>query len=100
MAKTISSEQIIEINELYKECGTYAEVARRTGVSASTVRKYVNPNYVAMADLKVQRCDIGACREIIQSFTLSKEEMLKEDILNLSESEIADIHTLWEELSI
>ena len=100
MAKTVTSEQIIEINELYKEIGVYAEVARRVGLSASTVRKYVKPDYTPTAELPILRADIGACRQVIENFTLSAEAMQDEHILDLTESEIEDIKKLWGELAI
>jgi len=46
MANKITEEEIVQINELYYECKSYAEVARRTGRSASTIKKYVNPDYL------------------------------------------------------
>jgi predicted transcriptional regulator len=39
--KRISPEEVIEFHRLYKIYGTYAEVARRTGRSESSVRRYV-----------------------------------------------------------
>jgi hypothetical protein len=98
MAKTVTSEQIIEINELYKEIGVYAEVARRVGLSASTVRKYVKSDYISAADLPILRADIGACRQVIENFTLSAEAMRDEKVLNLTEEEIEGIKKLWGEL--
>lgn len=38
MAKAISSEQVIQINERYAECHNYSQVARELGVSPSTVK--------------------------------------------------------------
>ena len=40
-AKRITPEEIVEIHRLYKKLGTYAEVAREIGRSASSVSKYV-----------------------------------------------------------
>ena len=39
--KRISPQEVIEFHRLYKIYGTYAEVARRTGRSESSVRRYV-----------------------------------------------------------
>lgn len=44
--RRITEEQIKEINRLFYEIGIKAEVARRVGVSASSVAKYIDPNYV------------------------------------------------------
>ena len=40
-AKRITPEEIVEMHRLYAQYGTYAEVARRMGRSASAVSKYV-----------------------------------------------------------
>lgn len=39
--KRITPQEVIEFHRLYKQYGSYAEVARRTGRSASSVRRYV-----------------------------------------------------------
>lgn len=38
----LSEQDIQEIKRVYAEVGSYAETARRTGRSASTVKKYVS----------------------------------------------------------
>ena len=45
MAKRVTNEDIIRINEIYAATKVYAETARQTGFSPSTVKKYVNPNF-------------------------------------------------------
>lgn len=39
--KRVTPAEFEEMHKLYNELGNYAEVARRVGRSASTVRKYV-----------------------------------------------------------
>lgn len=41
MAKKITSETIQQMLELYEELGTYSAVAKKLGVSATTVSKYI-----------------------------------------------------------
>ena len=41
MANKISQSQIEEMIRLYAELGTYSAVAKKTGISASTVSKYI-----------------------------------------------------------
>ena len=41
MAKRITPEEIKQFHRIFAECHNYAEVARQTGRSASTVRKYI-----------------------------------------------------------
>lgn len=45
MANRITEEQKEQINRLYYECGVKAEVARRLGISASSVSRYLIPNW-------------------------------------------------------
>lgn len=41
MAKRVTPEEFKEMHRLYNELGNAAEVARRMGRSASTVRRYI-----------------------------------------------------------
>ena len=45
MATTIISVIIKQINQLYYEYHNYSKVARELGISPSTVKKYVDPDY-------------------------------------------------------
>jgi len=52
-APRVTPSEIIEMQRLYKELGTYAAVAREIGRSASAVSKYVQmkgvPNNIRLA---------------------------------------------------
>ncbi len=50
MANRVTDLDIIEINTLYLEYHNKAEVARQTGFSASTVTKYIIPNFKPVDD--------------------------------------------------
>ena len=41
MAKKITFEIIQQISKLYEELGTYSAVAKKLGISATTVSKYI-----------------------------------------------------------
>ena len=41
----VSQDEIIKMNELYLEYGTYSAVAREVGRAPSTVKRYIDPNY-------------------------------------------------------
>ena len=41
----VTQEMIVRMNDLYLELKTYAAVARKIGVSPTTVKRYINPNY-------------------------------------------------------
>ncbi len=53
MRKRVTPEDVKNFHALYEKHGIYAEVARRTGFSASTIRRYVGmgemPNAHKMA---------------------------------------------------
>lgn len=46
----ITEEQIIQINEVYAECGVKSRTAKIVGVSVASVSKYLIPNYKKKAD--------------------------------------------------
>lgn len=46
MAKRVTVDDIRQMNDIYYVHKSYAEVARQTGWSASTVAKYVDKNYL------------------------------------------------------
>ncbi len=41
MSKAVTPDEVKEFHRLYEQYGSYAEVARRTGRSGSTVAKYI-----------------------------------------------------------
>lgn len=45
MASKVTQKDIERMNDLYLEYGTYTAVAREVGFSASTVKRYIIPNY-------------------------------------------------------
>jgi hypothetical protein len=45
MASKVTNEDILRINEIYYKTKVYAETARQTGFSASTLKKYVIPGW-------------------------------------------------------
>jgi DNA invertase Pin-like site-specific DNA recombinase len=100
MAKAIDTETIVQINELYKQIGTYVGVARELGISATTVRKYVRDDYVAIADMKIKRADIGKCRLIIEKYTLPAAALDSPLLLELTDEEYEGMKELWEEIPV
>lgn len=100
MAKAISSEQVIQINERYAKCHNYSQVARELGVSPSTVKKYVRPDYKIVAAVEIQHPDLPLLRLWIQNYNLSKADMANPNILKLTKQEEEDLKVLWKELKI
>lgn len=52
MAKKVTQRDIEAMNEAYLTIGTYAGVAKALGWSASTVKRYINPNYTHVSIVK------------------------------------------------
>lgn len=50
MGKKITDEKIIEINEVYLQCGVKSQTAKICGVSPASVTKYLIPNYVSQKE--------------------------------------------------
>lgn len=48
----VTEDMIIRMNELYIELKTYAAVSRIIGVSPTTVKKYINPNFSKVTENK------------------------------------------------
>lgn len=58
MVRKVTIDDIKQFNELYYELKSYAEVARRTGWSASTVSKYVDKNYKPVVVENIRRFNV------------------------------------------
>ena len=54
MAKRVTEDDKILMNELYIELKPYAAVARETGFSASTVKKYIVSGYTPQAKIEIK----------------------------------------------
>lgn len=101
MARTVvTPEMIEEINRLYLKIGTYAGVSREMGgtPSATTVKKYIIPNYTPKEHLKIKKfsSEISSLPDY-EPFKLVDNWG---DLCVLSETEEAEIKELWEELSL
>ena len=96
MANRVTNDDILKINEIYAEVGTYAETARRTGFSPSTVKKYVNPNFSA-AQAATKTVEI----EITDSFLPYPEDGFTwRELMLLTPAEIDEIKELRKEVLI
>ena len=95
MANRVEQEDIVKINELYLDIGTYAGVARKVGFSASTVKKYVQEGYVSPNTIETQRFDADAI--IVEDL---KFPSVWDEFLSLSTSEKAEILDLQKEVAI
>lgn len=96
MAKRVTQEDIIQINELYIKLKTKAAVARETGFSASTVSKYIIPNYKPAAELQQKKFTGDLPDFNIEMFAIENWTPL----LSVTDEEFEEIKELWEEIAL
>ncbi len=99
MAKRLTDEDKILINELYVQLGTYSQVARATGFAPTTVKKYIIKDYKSTVDESIER-KIFKTEDIPMNPDLS---MLVESknfgkLCVLTEEEKEEMQDLWKEL--
>lgn len=96
MAKRVTDEDILKINNIYYACHTYAETARQTGFSPTTVKKYVISDYVPLTTKEI------AHEEIIIPSLDSYIDSLRtmKDLSNISDKEKNELPNLWREMLI
>lgn len=92
----ITQKEIKEINRLYLQLKTYAAVARATGFSPATVKKYIIKDYAETDESNFIRFD-----RPLPDFDSS---MFRGDdwgaLCLLSEEEEQEIRELWKELEV
>ena len=96
----VTSEDILRMNEIYYKTRVFAEVARQTGFSASTVRKYVDVNWKPVVSEEIvtfNMKDIPDFKEAVKCFRGVDNYG---DLCVLSEEEKAEIEELWKELAV
>lgn len=97
MANRISADDIIRINELYQELGTYAAVARATGFSPGTVKKYVQSGSIVEIP-ESKRFKISDIPNMNLALFQGKENLGVLCVLSSQEEE--EIRELWKEISV
>lgn len=100
MANRVTSEDILRMNEIYYKTRVFAEVARQTGFSASTVRKYVDTKWTPVIPEEVitfNMKDIPDFKEAIKCFRGVDNYG---DLCVLTEQEREEIKELWRELAV
>lgn len=90
----VTQDDIINFNNLYLQYKTYAAVARETGFSASTIKKYIIKNYTPAEKKEVKRFS-GELPEVDYTIFRAKDWA---PLLNLNEAEEKEIEEFWEEL--
>lgn len=98
MAKKVTTEDILKMNELYFKYKTYAEVARQTGFSASTVSKYIDKNWKPVEAANVKKFDLSMLPDFSSAQFVGVDNY--GDLCVLTEREQEKIKELWGELAI
>lgn len=96
--KKVTKDDILQINSLYFRYKTYAEVARQTGFSASTVRKYVDVNWKPVENESIIKFDMNDLPEF--DTTCFKGVKNYGDLCVLTEREQNGMKELWKELAV
>lgn len=100
MANKVTNEDILHINELYYKYKVYAEVARQTGFSASTVKKYVIPGWKPVAVENIIRFDMAQLPDFSTITEIFKDVDNYGDLCILTPREQQKIKGLWKEIAI
>lgn len=94
--KFVTQNDIVEMNKLYLELKTYAAVARATGFSPSTVKKYIITDYEVVDESNFKRFD-----RPLPDFNptiFNGDDWAK--LCELSDEEKKEIRELWKELDV
>ena len=94
----VTSEDSRRMNEIYYKAHVFAEVARQTGFSASTVRKYVDVNWKPVELDKIIKFDLNNLPEF--DTTPFKHVSDYGAMCILDDEEIDQIRELWKELAV
>lgn len=99
MTRRVSVDDIRQMNEIYYQCKTYTEVARQTGWSAATVRKYIDKNFVPITEEQIRRFNP---KTDLPEFSTKMFEGIQNygDLCVLSNEEKIEIEELWKEITI
>lgn len=94
--KVITNKDVQEMNRLYLELKTYAAVARKTGFSPATVKKYIIPDFKIVDEANIVRFD-----RPLPDFA---PEMFRTDdwgpLCVLTAEEVEEVKALWNELEV
>ena len=94
----VTSEDILRMNEIYYQTRVFAEVARQTGFSASTVRKYVDVNWKPIENENIIKFDMNDLPEF--DTTCFKGIENYGDLCVLTEREQDEMKELLKELVV
>ena len=96
MAKRVTQEDIIKINELYLKLKNKSAVAREIGFSPSTVSKYIIADYKPAAAIEKKKFT-GELPEFDEMIFMIDDWT---PLLEISDAEMDEICELWGELNL
>ena len=100
MAKRVTNEDIINFNTIYYKTKNYSQVARETGFSASTVKKYIDKNWEPVKNHNINRFDLPNLPKFSEATEIFRGVENYGDLCVLSDNEKEELKELWEELAI
>ena len=92
--KRVTQEDIVLMNEAYLACGTYSGVAKATGWSASTVKKYIIPNYTSNQKIEEDNIELPPLEQMVEELSSWC------NITCLTPEEEKEIKQLWKEMTV
>lgn len=98
MANRVTSEDILRMNEIYYKTHVFAEVARQTGFSASTVRKYVDTKWEPVKSENIIKFDLNDIPEFDSTIFIGIDNY--GDLCTLTEREQEKMRELWKEMVV
>ena len=100
MAKRVTNEDILIFNEIYYKTKNYSQVARETGFSASTVRKYIDKNWKPVAVENIVHFDIAQLPDFTEAVKIFRGIDNYGSLCVLTEFEQKEVEELWSELAV
>ena len=100
MASKVTNEDILRINEIYYKTKVYAETARQTGFSASTVKKYVIPGWEPVAVESIIKFNKNLLPDFQKAVEIFRGIDNYGNLCVLTEYEQKEIQELWKELAV
>ena len=100
MANKVTNEDILRINEIYYKTKVYAETARQTGFSASTVKKYIIPGWEPVASENIIRFDMAQLPDFTSAAEIFRGIDNYGNLCILTNFEKNEIEQLWGELAL
>lgn len=96
MVNKVTPTDIAHFNELYYKLKTYAAVARETGFSASTVKRYIDPNWRPVDRTKFKHVYLQDVPKFDATPLAAADNFSELCIYSVAEKK--QIEDLWEEL--